>query len=75
VEPDQGFLNVGRNNRGSGSFPVPKRHARWPWLAAFVFLAIVLTGAIAAGGSAGKSESGIYASIDRLNVEKHLWRP
>ena len=49
-----------------------RHHVRWPWLAAFVSLAIVLTGAIATGASAGKSESGICASIDRLNVEKQM---
>ena len=32
-----------------------RHHARWPWLAAFVSLAIVLTGVIATGASAGKS--------------------
>ena len=55
-----------------------KRHdARWPWLAAFASLAIVLTGVIATGANAGKtrasaskSESNQCATIDRNNVEK-----
>ena len=52
-----------------------KRHyARWSWLAAFVSLAIVLTGVIATGASAGKStgksESSLCASIDRYHMEK-----
>ena len=47
-----------------------RHHARWPWLAAFVSLAIVLTGTIATGASASKdSESGACATIDRYNVE------
>ena len=49
-----------------------RHHARWPWLAAFVSLAIVLTGAIATGASAGKSESSLCATIDRYNVEKQM---
>ena len=49
-----------------------RHHARWPWLAAFVSLAIVLTGVITTGANAGESESGVCASIDRLNIEKQM---
>ena len=44
--------------------------ARWPWLAAFVTFAIVVTGAVATGANAGKSESNICALIDGYHLEK-----
>jgi len=47
-----------------------RQHARWPWLAAFAALAIVLTGAIAAGANAGKSAQGACATIDKYGVQK-----
>ncbi|HEU5064576.1 MAG TPA: hypothetical protein VFT86_01645, partial [Gaiellaceae bacterium] len=49
-----------------------RHHARWPWLAAFVSLAIVLTGVIATGASAGKSESSLCATIDLNKVEMQM---
>jgi len=49
-----------------------RQHARWPWLAAFLSLAIVLTGALAAGASAGKSHQSACASIQRLGLEKQM---
>ena len=50
-----------------------RQHARWPWLAAFAALAIVLTGAIAAAGAAGNtSRQGVCASIEKNNVEKQM---
>ena len=47
-----------------------RQHARWPWLAAFASLAIVLTGAIAAGASAGKSAQGACATIAKYQLQK-----
>ena len=47
-----------------------RQHARWSWLAAFAALAIVLTGAIAAGANAGKSAQGACATIDKYGVQK-----
>ena len=47
-----------------------RQHARWPWLAAFASLAIVLTGAIAAGASAGKSAQGVCATIAKYQLQK-----
>ena len=49
-----------------------RQHARWPWLAAFVSLAIVLTGAVAAGASAGKSAHGVCATIGTYQLEKQM---
>ena len=48
-----------------------KHDVRWPLLAAFVSLAIVLTGAIATGASASKGQ-GVCASIDRYHLEKQM---
>src|SRR6267378_2552404 len=58
---------------GRGGLSVQQRqHARWPWLAAFLSLAIVLTGALAAGANAGKSHQSACASIERLGLEKQM---
>ncbi|TML11736.1 MAG: exo-alpha-sialidase [Actinobacteria bacterium] len=47
-----------------------RQHARWAWLAAFASLAIVLTGAIAAGASADKSAQGACATIAKYQLQK-----
>ena len=57
-----------------------RQHSRWPWLAAFLCLAIVLTGALAMGANASKSEQtaasrneqASCANIQRLNLEKQM---
>ena len=57
-----------------------RQHSRWPWLAAFLSLAIVLTGALAMGADASKSsqtavsrnEQASCANIKRLNLEKQM---
>ena len=49
-----------------------RQHARWPWLAAFASLAIVLTGAVAAGASAGKSAHGVCATIGTFQLQKQV---
>ena len=57
-----------------------RQHSRWPWLAAFLTLAIVLTGALAMGADASKSsqtaasrnEQASCANIQRLNLEKQM---
>jgi len=50
-----------------------RQHARGPWLAAFLSLAVVLTCAIATGANAGKNQSqGPCASIDRFQLEKQM---
>ncbi|MEP7224760.1 MAG: hypothetical protein ABI783_07375, partial [Actinomycetota bacterium] len=49
-----------------------RQHARWPWLAAFLTFAIVLTGALAVGANASKGEQAACASIERLNLEKQM---
>ncbi|MEP6910065.1 MAG: hypothetical protein ABI896_06510, partial [Actinomycetota bacterium] len=49
-----------------------RHHARWPWLAAFLCLTIVLTGALAMGASASKNRQTICGSIDKLGLEKQM---
>jgi hypothetical protein len=49
-----------------------RNHLRGSWLTLITALAIVLTGALAAGASAGKSQAGACASIDRLGLEKQM---
>ena len=49
-----------------------RQHGRWSWVAAFVSLAIVLTGAIAATANAGKSTHGVCATISKYGLQKQM---
>ncbi len=55
-----------------GSSVHQRQRSRGPWVAAFTALAIVLTGALAAGANAGKSHARACASIERLGLEKQM---
>ena len=57
-----------------------RQHSRWPWLAAFLSLAIVVTGALAMGANASKnrqsatsrSEQVNCSQIQRFHLEKQM---
>ena len=49
-----------------------RQHSRWPWLAGFLSLVIVLTGALAAGANASKDQQAACANIERFNLEKQM---
>jgi hypothetical protein len=49
---------------------VKRQHARWPWLAAFAALSIVLTGAIASGAAGEANGQGVCATIGKYSLQK-----
>ena len=51
---------------------VKRQHARWPWLAAFASLAVVLTGALATGAAGNSNHQGVCATIGKYSVQKQL---
>ena len=51
---------------------VKRQHARWPWLAALVTLAVVLTGAIASGAAGRGNQQGVCATIGKYSLQKQV---
>ena len=47
-----------------------RQRARWPWLAAFASIAVVLTGSIATGAAGKTSQQGVCATIGKYSVQK-----